>query len=261
MVTQQVCYSILAKFLSDSCRVHQLLFKLFKNVLLHHKIRRRWHDDQETPNLSTSYYFGIKNKHIFFPPQKDTLCKNANTNPTGKRCSGEETPTGNVQDETHRWKLAAWKRACKFGRSLTSLVSSPKPSVTCMAWTVVLSWRLYTLINMIRSPAHVATSRWNVSAPSWPRSVHLWRATRRFNLDLSRNLTKSSFLDSVASSLRFSLLFSWAAADGWELSFSLGLVLSSMTSPSEAQSNKWRKGRGWPRWACPLSALETIDSS
>lgn len=76
MVTQQVCYSILAKFLSDSCRVHQLLFKLFKNVLLHHKIRRRWHDDQETPNLSTSYYFGIKNKHIFFStPERHVVQK------------------------------------------------------------------------------------------------------------------------------------------------------------------------------------------
>lgn len=117
------------------------------------------------------------------------------------------------------------------------------------------------LINMIHSPVNVTKSRWNASPPRWPRSLHLWKAARRFNLDLSRNLTMSSFLDSVASSLRFSLLFSWAAADRWELSSSSGLVLSSMMSPSEAQSNKWRKGRGWPRWACPLNALQTINTS
>lgn len=41
----------------------------------------------------------------FFSPQKDTLCKNANTNTICKRCSGDEALTGNVQDETYRWNL------------------------------------------------------------------------------------------------------------------------------------------------------------
>lgn len=94
------------------------------------------------------------------------------------------------------------------------------------------------LINMIHLPMNVAKSRSNVNPLSGPRSFHLWKATRIFILDLSRNLTKSVFLAFVASSLCFSLLSLWPAVVRREMGLFEGFLLSSMVSASETQRNK-----------------------
>lgn len=145
----------------------------------------------------------------FFSPQKDTLCKNANTNT--KRCSGDETLTANVQDETYRWNLQrencvqVWTKphvTYFFPKALSNVHGINRGHLM----------EMIHLINMIHSPVNVANSRSNVSPPSWPWSFHLWKATRRFNLDLeSDHVFIFRFCCFIAALLI--AFFSWAAAD------------------------------------------------
>lgn len=123
----------------------------------------------------------------------------------------------------------------------------PRPSLTCVRRTVVISWSRYDKYDSLTCECCTI----QVEPLSGPRSFHL----RTFSLGLS----KSSFSAFVASSLCSSLLFWCSAADTRVMDIFFLFVFSSSVSASEAQGNRWTQGRGCPRCACPLSARERID--
>lgn len=196
------------------------------------------------------------NIQIFSLTERHLMGKNANTNTICKAFMMR------LQQTTFMIKLSG--AACSV-KTASKCARRSRPHLLTKATPLTYVHEIYCghlmqQINMVHLPMNVAKSRSNVNPLSGPRSFHLWKATRIFTLDLSRNLTKCFFSAFLASSLCFSLLFLRPAVDRREMGIFFGFVLSSIMSASEAQGNRLTQGRGCPRWACLLSARETIDT-
>lgn len=156
-----------------------------------HKIRGRWHVDQETPNQN----FLFMNIHISFPPRKTTL---------GQKYSWWDC-NGQLSWSDSKWSLQ--RQNCgsevSWRHWRRPLRPKPRPSLTCVRSAVVVEQM--HLINMIHLPKNVAETRWKVKPLRGPWPSQLRGPTRTLSPDWSRKVLPLSSACSFAL-LLFALL-------------------------------------------------------